>query len=40
MQPYKGDLSDAQIAAVSNYVRGSWKNHGSTVTAADVARQR
>lgn len=40
MMPYKGDLSDAQIAAVSSYVRGSWKNRASEVTAAEVAAQR
>jgi mono/diheme cytochrome c family protein len=40
MQPYKDVLSDAQIAAVSNYVRGSWKNRAAAVTPAQVARQR
>ncbi len=40
MKPYRNDLSDAEIAAVSNYVRGSWSNRGGTVTPADVARQR
>lgn len=40
MKPYRNALSDAQIAAVSNYVRGSWKNRGGEVTAAQVARQR
>jgi mono/diheme cytochrome c family protein len=40
MKPYGNVLSDAQIAAVANYVRGSWHNHGSEVTAAQVARQR
>lgn len=40
MKPYNKALTDTQIAAVSNYVRGSWKNRGSEVTAADVARQR
>src|SRR6185312_6684011 len=40
MKPYKDVLSDAQVAAVSNYVRGSWKNRGSAVTPAQVARQR
>jgi alcohol dehydrogenase (quinone), cytochrome c subunit len=40
MKPYKDVLSDAQIAAVSNYVRGSWKNRASAVTPAQVARQR
>ncbi|HEX4050449.1 MAG TPA: cytochrome c [Steroidobacteraceae bacterium] len=40
MQPYKDVLSDAQIAAVSNFVRGSWKNRAGAVTSAQVARQR
>jgi mono/diheme cytochrome c family protein len=40
MKPYKDVLSDAEIAAVSNYVRGSWNNHAGAVTAAQVARQR
>lgn len=40
MKPYKDVLSDAEIAAVSNYVRGSWNNHAGAVTPAQVARQR
>jgi mono/diheme cytochrome c family protein len=40
MKPYKDVLSDAEVAAVSNYVRGSWKNRAGTVTPAQVARQR
>jgi mono/diheme cytochrome c family protein len=40
MQPYRGILDDAQIAAVANYVRGSWGNRGRVVEAAEVARQR
>lgn len=40
MKPYKDVLSDTEIAAVSNYVRGSWKNRGSAVMPSDVARQR
>jgi mono/diheme cytochrome c family protein len=40
MQPYNELLNDSQVAAVCNYVRGSWGNSGSTVTAADVSRQR
>lgn len=40
MHPYKDVLSDTQIAAVSNFVRGSWKNRAAAVTAAQVARQR
>lgn len=40
MQSYGDVLSDAQIAAVSNFVRGSWSNRASPVTAAEVAQQR
>ncbi len=40
MKPYKDVLSDTDIAALSNYVRGSWKNRAGAVTPADVARQR
>ena len=36
MQP----LSDAEIAAVLTYVRSSWGNRASAVTAEDVAKQR
>jgi mono/diheme cytochrome c family protein len=40
MQPYAEVLNDTQVAAVSNYVRGSWGNRAAAVKAADVARQR
>jgi mono/diheme cytochrome c family protein len=40
MTPYLDVLSDAEVAAVSNYVRGSWKNKGGPVSAGDVAKQR
>ena len=40
MRPFKKDLNDAQIAAVLNFVRGSWGNKAPPVTPADVARQR
>ncbi len=40
MKPYKEVLSDAEVAAVSNFVRGSWNNHAGPVTPAQVARQR
>jgi mono/diheme cytochrome c family protein len=33
-------LDDAQIAAVSNYVRGSWGNQAASVSPSQVARQR
>jgi mono/diheme cytochrome c family protein len=40
MMPYSEVLDDSQVAAVSNYVRGSWGNRASPVKAADVAQQR
>ena len=40
MPAYANTLNDAQIAAVSNYVRGSWGNHGAAVTAGTVHAQR
>ncbi|HEY4368946.1 MAG TPA: cytochrome c [Steroidobacteraceae bacterium] len=40
MHPYGDVLDDSQIAAVSNYIRGSWGNRARPVTAKDVARQR
>lgn len=33
-------MSDAEVAAVLSYVRSSWGNKASAVTAADVARVR
>jgi mono/diheme cytochrome c family protein len=40
MQPYADVLSDAQVASVANYVRGSWGNRAPQVDAAAVTRQR
>jgi mono/diheme cytochrome c family protein len=40
MQPYSELLTDSDVAAVSNYVRGSWGNRASAVKPAEVARQR
>jgi mono/diheme cytochrome c family protein len=40
MQGYGDVLDDAEIAAVSNYIRGSWGNVASPISAEDVARQR
>ena len=40
MKPFVDVLKDDEVAAVLNYVRGSWDNVGRPVTAADVARQR
>ena len=38
MPPWKGTLSNADIAAVATYIRSSWGNKGSPVTEADVAK--
>ena len=40
MKPYADVLDDSQVAAVSNYVRGSWGNVGGAVSAEQVTRQR
>lgn len=40
MQAYGDVLDDAQSAAVSNFVRGSWGNRARPVSPAEVARQR
>jgi mono/diheme cytochrome c family protein len=40
MQSYGDVLDDAQIAAVANYLRGSWGNRGAPVTESEVAQQR
>jgi alcohol dehydrogenase (quinone), cytochrome c subunit len=40
MKPYAEVLDDSQVAAVSNYIRGSWKNRGRPVTPKDAAEQR
>ena len=36
MPRWKGVLSDEQIASVITYIRSSWKNHASGVSAAQV----
>ncbi len=36
MPAWKGTLSDADIAHVVSYIRSSWGNHASAVTAAQV----
>ena len=36
MPPWKGTLSDSDIAAVITYVRSSWGNHASAVTTSQV----
>ena len=40
MKPFAEILTDAEVAAVANYVRSSWGNAGRPVQAADVAKQR
>jgi len=40
MPPFSGTLSDADIANIVNYERGSWGNHGTAVTVAQVAAER
>jgi len=40
MTAYAGVLDDAQIAAVSNFVRGSWGNRAGAVSAKSVRGQR
>jgi mono/diheme cytochrome c family protein len=40
MKPYRDVLNDNEIAAVANYIRGSWDNRAPPITASDVAKQR
>jgi mono/diheme cytochrome c family protein len=40
MPSYAKELSDQQIADVTNYIRNSWGNSGSAVTAEQVANAR
>jgi mono/diheme cytochrome c family protein len=40
MPAYRDRLTDAQIAAVANFTRGSWGNRASPVSDKDVAKQR
>ena len=40
MKPYEKVLSDEEVAAVANYVRGAWSNRGGLVTAQQVSEQR
>jgi mono/diheme cytochrome c family protein len=40
MPPFGGALSNAEVAAVSTYIRRSWGNNAPPVTAATVARIR
>jgi alcohol dehydrogenase (quinone), cytochrome c subunit len=40
MQAYRDVLTDAQIAAVANFMRGSWGNRAGPVGERDVTQQR
>ena len=40
MPAFGGELDDAAVAAIANYLRASWGNRAPRVTAASVARQR
>ena len=40
MPAYARQLSDQEIADVANYIRNSWGNAATPVTAAQVARAR
>ena len=40
MPPFAGMLSDAEIADIIDFERSSWGNHGTPVTAAQVAAER
>jgi len=40
MPPFAATLNDADIAAILDYERASWGNHGKSVTAAQVAAER
>ena len=40
MPPYAKQLSDNEIAAVTNYIRNSWGNAGPLVTPSQVAKAR
>ena len=38
MPPWKGNLTNKQIADVVTYIRNAWGNKASAVTEADVAK--
>jgi cytochrome c oxidase cbb3-type subunit 2 len=40
MPPFSGTLSDTDVASIVDYERSSWGNHGTAVTAAQVAAVR
>jgi len=40
MPPFAGTLKDADIAAILDYERASWGNHGKAATAEQVAAER
>ena len=40
MPAFKSDLTDAQLAAVLNYIRTSWGNKAGAASVADIAADR
>ena len=40
MQGYADRLSDEEVATLATFLRSAWGNHGSTVTASEVAKVR
>ncbi|MGE4062861.1 MAG: cytochrome c [Rhodospirillaceae bacterium] len=40
MRSFRDRMNDEEVAAVVNYVRSSWNNTGSRVTAQDIAKHR
>jgi mono/diheme cytochrome c family protein len=40
MPGFAGTLGDAEIAAIIDYERGAWGNHGSLIGPAQVASER
>jgi mono/diheme cytochrome c family protein len=40
MEPYDGKLSDAEIAALANFLRSAWGHRSGAVSADQVAEQR
>lgn len=40
MPPFAGILTDAEIAAIVDYERTAWGNHGTLVSATEVAAER
>ena len=40
MRSYADVLTDSQVAALANYLRGTWNNHTARVDVAMVGKQR